>query len=84
MTHTLFRHAMTAFHHVGASFHGAPTNISAFAVEKIPRRRCRYAMTPLFLRHAMTATRSWHLFVKAGIDLRWLWKRFHGGIAAME
>jgi hypothetical protein len=45
MTLTLFRHAMTAFHHVGASFHGAPTNISALAVEKIPRRRCRHGMT---------------------------------------
>jgi hypothetical protein len=41
-------------------------------------------MTLTLFRHAMTAMRSWHLFVKAGIDLRWLWKRFHGGVAAME
>ncbi|MFN5368950.1 MAG: hypothetical protein ACK5C8_10415, partial [Roseiflexaceae bacterium] len=60
MTLTLFRHAMTAFHHVGASFHGAPTNISALAVEKIPRRRRRHGMTPRGgPRHAVTVPACW-------------------------
>jgi len=72
--HTLFRHAMTAFHHVGASFHGAPTNISALAVEKIPRRRCRHGMTPRGgSPHAVTAPAC---FPKP--------TRFYGSVAAME